>query len=71
MKIISTQKVIKVGSSLALTIPAKEAARAGVVAGAQVISTIEPLDTQPVKILNEYEAFKSKYAQTLKNLADR
>lgn len=72
MKITSTQKVIKVGSSLAVTIPAKEAARAGIVAGSQVVSEVEPADLpQKSTIAEEYEAFKSQYSETLKNLADR
>jgi antitoxin component of MazEF toxin-antitoxin module len=71
MKITSEQKVIKVGSSLALTIPAKEAAKAGIVAGSIVKSEIEPISTPNKEILDEYEAFKSKYSQTLKNLSNR
>lgn len=72
MKITSETKVIKVGSSLAVTIPAKQAASAGIVAGARVKSDIELLkDTPQQAIINEYEAFKAQYSETLKNLAER
>ena len=72
MKITSDQKVIKIGSSLAVTIPAKQAARAGIVVGSRVHSAIEPVEIpNEHKVLVEYEAFKSKYAETLKNLANK
>ncbi len=72
MKITSEKVVIKVGSSLAVTIPAKDAAKAGVVAGSHVKSVIEALGpTREGTVNTEYEAFKAQYGQTLKNLADR
>lgn len=72
MKISSTQKVIRVGSSLAVTIPAKEAKRLGIEAGSEVKSTISTFETaKGLPISSQYEQFKQQYAQTLKNLADR
>ena len=76
MTIRSIQKVIKVGSSLAVTIPAKEAAAAGIVAGSQVEFQATPFATVDARaeleqVAAEYEAFKKQYAQTLKNLSQR
>ena len=75
MTIKSTQTVIKVGDSLAVTIPAKSAKAAGVQAGSQVDVSIKPVATQPPQVTKnleaEYEAFKAQYGSTLKNLADR
>lgn len=74
MKITSIQKVIKVGSSLAVTIPARDAKSAHLVAGSEVKSTVEIIDTTPNTgndLTAEYEAFKKQYSATLKNLADR
>jgi len=70
MKITGTQNVIRVGSSLAITIPAKEARRHGIQVGSSVDFGITPVNTPP-GIINEYAEFKTQYAQTLKSLADR
>lgn len=70
MKITSTQKVIKVGSSLAVTIPAKEAKASNLKVGSEVNISVEPVLNSP-KIINDYELFKSKYSVALKNLANR
>ena len=76
MTIKSIQKVIKVGSSLAVTIPAKEAAAAGIVAGGDVEFQVTPrpvtdLQSDIEQVAAEYEAFKKEYADTLKHLAQR
>lgn len=71
MKITGTQNVIKVGSSLAITIPAKEARHYGIKVGNTVSFGIDPIDTAPPSIVNEYAEFKAQYAKTLKNLSDR
>jgi antitoxin component of MazEF toxin-antitoxin module len=75
MTITSTQTVIKVGDSLAVTIPAKSAKAAGVQAGSRVDISIKPVVTQAPRAAKsleaEYEAFKAQYGSTLKNLADR
>lgn len=74
MTIKSIQKVIKVGSSLAVTIPARDARSMGIEAGKEVVSSISMVpDGQAATpaIEGEYNAFKKQYDQTLKNLADR
>jgi antitoxin component of MazEF toxin-antitoxin module len=71
MNNVTTQKTIKVGSSLAVTIPAKEAKRQGIVAGDAVKVTFERLEPRQDDVLQDYAAFKAQYGETLKNLADR
>lgn len=71
MKITGTQKVIKAGTSLAITIPAKEARHYGIVAGNTVSYGIDPINNTVPDITKDYADFKDKYAETLKNLADR
>ncbi len=75
MTIKSIQKVIKVGSSLAVTLPARDVKNAGIIAGQDVEITVKlAASIAPDKIqdLNaEYEAFKTQYGSTLKHLADR
>lgn len=76
MSITSIQKVIKVGSSLAVTIPARDAKAQGLVSGSEVESTITVLKPAPdskdtKKLAAEYEAFKAQYGETLKNLSQR
>lgn len=68
MKITSTQKVIKVGSSNAVTIPAKDLRRLGVKTGDSLDITFEKSKTS---IVDEYANFKKVYSETLKNLSDR
>ncbi len=75
MIIKSIQKVIKVGSSLAVTIPTKDAKYYGVQAGREVEVSIRPRPTgvasPKTSLDSEYQAFKAQYGQTLKNLKDR
>lgn len=72
MTIHTTQKVIKVGSSLAVTIPAKDVKQLNIQAGDMVETTIKPTKTTvSPTIAHEYELFKKQYGNTLKNLADR
>lgn len=75
MTIKSIQKVIKVGDSLAVTIPAKDAQFYNIKAGENLESTFRrPTTSEDVKAENisaEYETFKKQYGQTLKNLANR
>jgi antitoxin component of MazEF toxin-antitoxin module len=75
MIIESTQKVIKVGSSLAVTIPAREAKRANITVGKPVKYKMQAVqDEVPQKVSklqSEYDAFKAQYHQTLKNLSKR
>jgi len=70
----SIQKIIKVGDSRAVTLPARELKAAGIETGDQVQVTVKPLSkavNRQEKLLNEYDSFKEQYGQTLKNLADR
>lgn len=70
MSITTTQKVIKIGTSKGVTIPAKQLKELGVDVGKDVKVTIEPIaERSPIQ--EEYAAFKAEYGQTLKNLADR
>lgn len=75
MTIKSIQKVIKVGPSLAVTIPAKDARHAGIIAGQEVEIYVKTkvfsTPSRVEKVSKEYEAFKSQYGSTLKNLANR
>lgn len=74
MNITSVQKVIKVGSSLAVTIPAKDAKFAGITPGKEVKIDVELVDNEPrlsPEILEEYETFVKQYGKTLKNLSQR
>ncbi|HEY5805970.1 MAG TPA: AbrB/MazE/SpoVT family DNA-binding domain-containing protein [Candidatus Saccharimonadales bacterium] len=67
----SIQKVIKVGTSGAVTIPAKEMRRDDITYGDEVRVTIEPIKKPHDKLMNEYQEFVGQYSSTLKNLADR
>jgi hypothetical protein len=67
----SIQKIIKVGDSLAVTIPAKDAKILGFHAGDHVRSTIDQLDEPSPQLSEEYLAFKKKYDKALKSLAGR
>jgi antitoxin component of MazEF toxin-antitoxin module len=70
MTIKTTQKVIKIGTSAGVTIPAKDLKRAGIQPGDEVLVSIEPAGDRD-NIPSEYATFKKQYAQTLKNLAER
>ncbi len=70
MTITTTQKIIKIGSSQGVTLPAKDLRMLGASAGNEVRLTVELIDTKD-RIVDEYEAFKAQYGETLKNLADR
>lgn len=69
MTITTTQKVIRIGTSKGVTIPAKQLKELGVDVGREVRITIEPVRESSIR--NEYENFKLEYGETLKNLADR
>lgn len=76
MKIKSIQKVIKVGSSLAVTIPARDAKAAGITAGSEVEFEAQILDIDKnvdrnIQIAEDYAAFAAQYSETLKNLSQR
>ncbi|MGB3023688.1 MAG: hypothetical protein WBB39_02670 [Candidatus Saccharimonadales bacterium] len=70
MTITTTQKVIKIGTSRGVTIPAKDLVELGVETGDNVRVTIEPISKQD-SLAQEYDKFKEQYGETLKNLANR
>ena len=67
------QKVIKIGSSVGVTIPKKQLAELGITVGDKVKLTIEPVaaDKKQEKLMREYENLVKQYGQALKNLANR
>jgi antitoxin component of MazEF toxin-antitoxin module len=72
MTITSVRKIIKVGPSLAVTIPADQAKRAGFEVGSEVDIVMKPHATPTATTIDaEYRAFKAQYGATLKNLAKR
>ena len=69
MTITTTQKMIKIGTSRGVTLPAKQLKALGVREGSEVKITVEAI--QRSNVLDEYERFKEQYGETLRNLADR
>jgi len=68
------QKVIKIGSSLGITIPKKEVSELNIVAGDEVEISIRKKSSRFAKheqLLKDLEDFMSTYDQDLKNLAKR
>ncbi len=67
------QKVIKIGSSLGVTIPKKQLDELGVGVGDEVRIKLEPVskDKTQQRLMQEYDKFVQQYGQTLKNLASR
>lgn len=75
MIIKSVQKIIKVGSSMAVTLPARDAKAAGLQVGDEVEVEARAIKPAALKIdqalVDDYDAFTKQYAQTLKNLSQR
>ena len=71
MKTTSTQKVIKIGTSAGVTLPAKELKQQGIKPGDEVVVSIQKVEKPLQSIDADYEKFLGKYEQTLKNLANR
>ena len=68
----SVQKIIKVGDSIAVTIPAKEARALGFKTGDTVRSRHEQIKTTGnTGVDAEYQKFTEQYGSALKNLAGR
>ena len=65
----TNQKIIKIGSSRGITLPAKQLQEMQVQEGDEVKVTIESVRKKTIS--DEYANFKSQYGETLKNLADR
>ncbi len=70
MTITTTQKIIKIGTSRGVTIPAKQLSELKLTDGDEVRVTVEPI-RKVSSLDNEYAAFKEQYGETLKNLANR
>lgn len=73
MKIKSIQKVIKVGTSLAVTIPSKDADYAGIAAGDMLEVTYETKqpDSRQVEVVELTQNLIKRHKQALKNLSQR
>ena len=75
MVITTIQKVIKIGSSRGVTLPARDLRALGIRDGDEVRLTVEKVKSieQADKLLlsQDYDDFKKQYGETLKNLADR
>lgn len=69
-----TQKVIKIGSSLGVTIPAKQLLELGISKGDEIEVYIGNKSKEYLrheKLLKELEEFTKIYGPALKNLANR
>ena len=74
MAITSIQKVIQIGSSEGVTLPAKDLDALGVKKGDELKVTFEPANApteENLETLKDYQKFKKQYASALKNLAQR
>lgn len=70
MTITTTQKIIKIGTSKGVTIPAKQLLEMQLTEGDEVKVIIEPVHRQTT-LGDDYTEFKKQYGETLKNLAER
>lgn len=74
MKITSIQKVIKVGSSLAVTIPARDAKAAGLNVGDELeasFTVVEKPQAHQVEVVALTQKLIKRHEQALKNLNQR
>lgn len=73
MIVTTIQKIIRIGSSKGVTLPAKQLRQLGVDIDDEVEITIKgATKTAPhEQLLSEYKTFTDRYDETLKNLADR
>lgn len=73
MSITTTQKVIKIGSSRGVTLPAKDLRKLGVKEGESVDliikKTVQDVSTQ--EIVEKAQAILKRYKDDFKNLAER
>ena len=70
MTFTTVKNTIQIGDSAGVILPAKEFKRMGLKVGDPVKITFEPAEHQD-SLVDEYEAFKKQYGETLKNLANR
>lgn len=66
----SVQKVIKIGSSVGVTIPAKVLKQQNISVNDQVQITFKRVEAGG-DVMHDYAKFKKKYDQALRNLAGR
>ena len=73
MTITTTQKVIKSGTSVGVTLPAKELKQMGVEAGDSVQITFEPVavDETRLELVELTQKLIKRHEKALKNLASR
>lgn len=73
MTITTVQKVIKIGTSKGVTIPAKDLERAGIVPGDQVDVVVRKHQdtTTDTEVLAAAKDILKRYDQDFKNLANR
>ncbi len=73
MKITSVQKVIKIGSSAGVTIPARDMKAAGIQAGDNVDVTITKLtsDQADTDVIQTAREILERYSQDFTNLSQR
>lgn len=73
MTIKTTQKIIKIGTSRGVTIPAKELRRLGVDTGSEVEVTVKAIETQnsDADVIEAAKAILERYKQDFENLAQR
>ena len=69
----TTQKIIQIGSSQGVTLSKKDLVRLGAKRGDTLKIRAELADghDKHQKLMQEYDAFVSRYGQTLKNLSEK
>ncbi len=73
MTITTTQKLIKIGTSHGVTLPAKELKQMGITAGDNIRITLEavPAENDRVELVALTQKLIKRHEKALKNLADR
>jgi antitoxin component of MazEF toxin-antitoxin module len=73
MTVTTTQKIIKIGTSLAVTIPAKEVRRLGVTKGDDLKVSFEKpaVDTHKVEVVALTQRLIKRHQKALDNLSQR
>ena len=73
MTIKSVQKVIKVGDSLAVTLPARDARQYGIEAGGNVEISVKPVENldHKAEVVELTQKLIKRHKKALKNLSQR
>ncbi len=73
MIMTTIQKIIRIGSSKGVTLPAKQLKRLGADIDDEVRITVEVVKkpNSQDELMREYSSFVAQYDETLKNLSDR